>query len=342
VTTVGNDHRFTPVGDMDGVEMHANAIANILQRTFTREVPEWINLVVLCALGALIAPFAAALPLPRASLAAAVLLVAYGVLNIWLYTDHFLVLHFVGPSVGLSLTAFAILIERGLIEEREKRRIQSLLRRYVSPQIASYVMANPQKCFLGGDRVTATVLFSDIRGFTALSEKLTPEQAVARLNEYLQVMANVVFLNEGTVDKYIGDGIMALFGVPVPHDDHARRAVRTALDMQTSLLKMQDQWRAQGLPELEIGIGINTGEMVVGNIGAIERQDFTVIGDSVNLASRVEGLTKELGGRILITEATYALVKDEAEVRGPFEAQVKGKAEAVTVYEVHGWRDARE
>jgi adenylate cyclase len=175
-----------------------------------------------------------------------------------------------------------------------------------------------------------------------MSEKLTPQQVVERLNEYLQAMTDVVFERDGAVDKYVGDCIMALFGIPVPHPDHARRAVATAIDMQAALLKLQAKWRAEGLPLIEIGVGVNTGEMVVGNIGAQQRLDFTVIGDAVNLASRVESLNKEMHTRILITESTYQFVKDEVEARGPLTAHVKGKEEEIVVYEVFGWRTPSE
>ena len=133
---------------------------------------------------------------------------------------------------------------------------------------------------------------------------------------------------------------MALFGIPMPHTDHARRAVAAAIDMQSELLKLQVQWQEQGLPLIDIGIGINTGEMVFGNIGARQRLDFTVIGDTVNVASRVEGLNKDLHTRILVTEATYRYVQEEVEARGPLMAHVKGKEEEIAVYEILGWRGA--
>jgi adenylate cyclase len=173
-----------------------------------------------------------------------------------------------------------------------------------------------------------------------MAEKWTPEEVVARLNEYFQAMTDIVFQYDSAVDKYMGDALMALFGIPVPHPDHPRRAVAAAIDMQTALRELQAQWQAQGLPLIDIGIGINTGEMVVGNIGSKERQDFTVIGDAVNLASRVESLNKELHTRILITAATYEFIQDEVEVRGPLIMHVRGREEEVIVYEVLGWRNA--
>jgi adenylate cyclase len=283
----------------------------------------------------------AACRLSCAALGALGLLIGYLVVNFWLFADYGVWLHLVAPSAAILLTALGGLLERSLTVEREKNRMRGLLRRYLSPQTAEYVLANPDKCHLGGERVTATVLFSDIRGFTAVSEKLAPEEVVARINEYLQAMTQRVFKVDGAVDKYVGDCIMALFGIPVPHPDHPHRAVAAAIDMQSALWELQAHWRAQGLPVLDIGIGIHTGEMVVGNFGMEDRWDFTVIGDAVNLASRVESLNKDLETRILITAATYEFVRDEVDVRGPRTAHVKGKEEEVIVYEVFGWREAQ-
>ncbi len=340
-TTVGNDHRITPVGDMWGPEIHAHAMSTFLQRGTIRHVSGKINLLVLFLLSLAIWPITSFYRLGSAVLSTFVLLLGYIFLNYWLFVDKGIWVNIIGPSIGLLLTSTSIMVFRAWIEEREKKRAQGLLQRYVSPQIAEYVIAHPEKCFLGGEKVVATVLFSDIRGFTAMSEKLSPEQVVARLNEYLQAMTDRVFQHDGAVDKYVGDAIMALFGIPVPYPDHPRRAVACALDMQSALMELQAKWKAEGLPIIDIGIGINTGEMVVGNIGSKDRLDFTVIGDAVNTASRVESLNKDLHTRILITAATYEHVKEEVEARGPIQAYVKGKEEPIIIYEVLGWREGQ-
>jgi adenylate cyclase len=343
-TTVLNDHRLTPVGDMWGVEMHAHAVATLLRqaldphgRSWTAgEAAPWANAVAIVALPALACLLAAVWRLPWALLGTTVLVAGYFAGNAWLFVERGVWLHLVAPCAATIVASLGLLTQRGLTEERAKNRATSLLKRYVSPQVATHIMENPQGYVLGGMGVVATVLFSDIRGFTSMSERLRPRQVVDRLNEYLQAMTVAVFAHGGTVGKYMGDAIMAVFGVPVPHKDHAHRAVAAALDMQTALLKLQEQWRSQGLPLIDIGIGINTGDMIVGNIGSEYRLDFTVIGDSVNLASRVEGLNKDLGTRILVTELTYESVRDEVEARGPLTASVKGKEEPVVVYEVLG------
>jgi adenylate cyclase len=324
------------------VELHGYAVATLLERAFIREPPFGVTVGVVCLMVALVCVLVALCPMVWGTLATVGLLVGYSWLNVWLFVDRGTWLHLASPSVGAALATVAVLTERGLTEEREKRRMRGLLQRYVSPQVAEYILKNPEKCFLGGEEVVATVLFSDIRGFTSMSEKLKPREVVERLNEYLQAMTDVVFIHNGTVDKYVGDAIMAIFGAPVPCDsdaEHALQAVKTALDMEAALLELHRQWRAQEQEPIEIGIGINTGEMIVGNIGARDRLDYTVIGDSVNLASRVEGLAKDLPGRILITESTYELVKDKIAVGQPLTRGVKGKEETTVVYELLGLRE---
>ena len=338
-TTVGNDYRLTPVGLVAGMQIHAHAIATLLQRQFVRGAAPWLNTLVLCLVAAAVCLVVALLPLWRGVLAAAGLLVGYGVLNVLAFVGPGVWLHLVGPAAAAVGVTLGVLAERVVIEEREKKRFRGLLHRHVSPQIAEHIIAHPEACVLGGERVTATVLFSDIRGFTSLSEKLPPEQVVARLNEYFQVMTDIIFRHEGTVDKYVGDAIMALFGVPKPCADHARRAVATAIDMQVAIVRLRREWRTRGAALFDVGIGIGTGEMVVGNVGANERRDFTVIGDSVNLASRVEGLNKTMGSRILICEETFRAVEQDVWARGPLMAQVAGKQDPVAVYEVLGWRE---
>ncbi|HEY0072658.1 MAG TPA: adenylate/guanylate cyclase domain-containing protein [Abditibacteriaceae bacterium] len=341
-TTVGNDFRNTPVGYMWGPEIHAHMAASVLlaaQKNYPllREADASENLFVIVVLSALVCLLAAIWRLQWASAAALILLAAYYVLNFWLFADYRLALHIVAPTAAVVLVMLGMLTERGLSEEREKRRMRNLLQRYVSEAIADYVTNNPEKCYLGGDRVTATVLFSDIRGFTSLAERLSPEEVLNLLNEYMEAMTEVVYRFDGTVDKFIGDGIMAVFGVPAPTENHAYQAVATAIAMQEELLKFHQVWAERGVPLFDIGIGINTGDMVFGNIGSSKRMDFSVIGDAVNVASRTEALNREWGTRILITEATYEAVKDKIRARGPLPAALRGKEEAVQIYEVYGW-----
>jgi len=169
-----------------------------------------------------------------------------------------------------------------------------------------------------------------------MSEKMKPEEVVHILNEYFSAMIEIIFKYEGTLDKFIGDAIMAVFGAPVAHPDDPQRALRTAVEMREELKKLQEKWKGEGRPAFDIGIGINTGEVVAGNIGSSERMDYTVIGDNVNLASRLESLNKEHQTHILISEDTYQKVKDVAKVRPIEPVKVKGKEKEVMIYEVEG------
>jgi adenylate cyclase len=190
-------------------------------------------------------------------------------------------------------------------------------------------------------RSNISIIFSDIRGFTTLSEKLSPEDVVALLNPYLEAMSKVIYKHGGTVDKYEGDAIIAFFGEPVPFEDHAVRALRASLDMRAALDKLRKQWEKEGRPnQIEMGIGINSGEVFVGLLGSAERINYTIIGDNANLASRLQDLTKTYAWPILISESTYQQVKDEFDAEFADAVTVKGKTKPVNVYKVLGRKGA--
>ena len=316
-TKLGNDFRNTPVGVLPGVEIQANAIASVLLAQSGSLPLAWDVsgvvafgiLVVLCALTVFVA--ARFSPI-RGALGALGLLLGYGLVVIVVYVDHGLILHTTGPSVAIVLSALFVFLERGVWEEREKMYVRGLLGRYVSPSVADFILRHPDRCALGGEEVTATVLFADIRGFTALTEQFPPRVTLGLLNDYFQAMSQVVFTHDGMVDKFIGDAIMAIFGAPVPTDDHAARALSAAAQMLERLDELQVRWRGEGLPEIRIGIGIATGTMIVGNMGSEARADFSVVGDAVNLASRLQEINKELGTTILISGATRAACEGAA------------------------------
>jgi adenylate cyclase len=200
-------------------------------------------------------------------------------------------------------------------------------------------MKDPGLGELHNEKRELTVLFSDVRGFTSISEKIPVDELVRTLNEFLSAMVEVIFRNGGTLDKFVGDCVMAFWGAPVRQEDHAERAARTALEMIAELEALNRRWREQGRQELKIGVGINTGEMILGNIGSDRRMDFTVIGDNVNLAARLESSTKELQASIVISEATYRRISGLARVRDLGTIHVKGKDVPIRVYELLGTTD---
>lgn len=336
ISRIKHDFNLTPFGMMPGVEVQAHAVATLLEGRFLREAPPAVNLLLLIALSISAALLASMWRLRRAALFLVLLLPAYFAFNLWTFVERDVFLHLTAPAAAMILTALGVLLERGLAEEQEKTRMRGLLQRYVSPQIADYILQNPELLGRAGKRTQGSVLFADIRDFTALSELLPPEELVSRMNEYFQAMTEIVFRHQGTVSSFVGDAFLALFGVPVPYPDHARRAVDAAIEMESALRELQRGWQAQGQKVFNIGIGVNTGEMVVGDVGSKQLMQFTVYGLQVNIASRVESMNKELGTCILITRATYEAVSETIEVRGPLRAMIKGVESEVEVFEVLG------
>ncbi|OFW27552.1 MAG: hypothetical protein A3H27_13615 [Acidobacteria bacterium RIFCSPLOWO2_02_FULL_59_13] len=322
-----------------GVEIHANVVDNILHDNFLRRgfSEEMTDLGVLLVCGlvmglifVLVRPLISSL----AYVAAVVALLGFVYYEFaangrWLAT--------VLPFVTLSLNYLGVTSYRVLFEEKEKRKVRGAFSQYVAPGFIAQILKDPGRLKLGGEQVELTVMFSDIRGFTSISEKLTPPQLVELLNEYLTAMTEIVFQNRGTLDKYIGDAVMAFWGRPFfDLHDHATWACRAALLMGESLQQLNDGWRLQGKPPLKIGIGINTGPMMVGNMGSHRRFNYTVMGDHVNLGSRLEGLNKEYGTQIILSQNTYEYVESEFVVRELDLIRVKGKSQPVAIYELLG------
>ena len=238
------------------------------------------------------------------------------------------------PALALIFAFVGDLAWKYFVEGREKRQIKKLFSRYVSKDVYDQLVANPSLAALGGARRHMTVLFSDIRGFTTLSEKGTPEDVVSQLNQLFTRMVAVVFEHRGTVDKFVGDMIMALYGAPLDDEDHAEHAVQTALAMIKTLHEMNEVWAREGKPQLGIGIGINTGDMIAGNVGSESIMSYTVIGDAVNLGARLESLNKDYGTLIIISEATRSRLKGRYDIHPLGDVIVKGKSQPVAIFEV--------
>jgi adenylate cyclase len=239
-----------------------------------------------------------------------------------------------GPMLALVFAFVGDLAWKYFVEGREKRQVKKLFSRYVSKDVYDQLVANPSLAALGGGRRHMTVLFSDIRGFTTMSEKGTPEDVVKQLNQLFTRMVGVVFEHRGTVDKFVGDMIMALYGAPLDDEDHAEHAVQTALAMIKTLHQLNEEWARDGKPQLDIGIGINTGDMIAGNVGSETIMSYTVIGDAVNLGARLESLNKEYGTRIIISEATRERLKGRYDIHPLGDVIVKGKSKPVAIFEV--------
>lgn len=268
-------------------------------------------------------------------------------LSILLITSSlaFPLISFVLWQMGLALTYFSNLILcfitfvfnalfgwfKSVIE---KRRLKKTFEHYFSPQVMQEILKNPQRLKLGGQRVTASVLFSDIRNFTTITEKLKPEKLTNLLHEYFTHMSSEILATDGVLDKFIGDAIMAFWGAPIEQKDHADRAVITAINMNKRLKKLQKKWLRIGYPFVDAGIGINSGAVTVGNMGSQDRFDYTVIGDGVNIASRLEGLNKEFKSNIIISQATKDALTIPIKSKFLGEVQVKGKTVPLKIYQV--------
>ena len=316
-----------------GLHMHATLADNILSNHFMTRATGRVDLAVALATGLVAGLLAVLLPVAWAT--AAVVLGAIAIAA-WLTQQvaNGTWMGLVEPLSAASLSLFGGVAWQYFVEGAEKRRVKGLFGRYVSKDVFKQLLDDPAMAQLGGRRREMTVLFSDIRGFTAASEKGTPEAVVLQLNEYFNEMVEVLFRHHGTLDKFVGDMVMGLFGAPVEDPRHADHAVAAAREMTAVLERLNARWRSEGRPTMDIGIGINSGEMIAGNIGASTIMSYTVIGDAVNLGSRIESLNKEYGTRILISQATKDRLTTSIETRLICEVKVKGRDQRVVIYEV--------
>jgi adenylate cyclase len=327
---------FDPV--LPGVFLHANVIDNILHQRylFRNALTKVIDVAIILVFGVVLGLRLPRLNASRSILYSSLLLVGYTAFNVWAFLNLHWILSYVYPGLALVFTSGSIVSYMYLTEEREKKRTKATFQVYLDPLVVDQVMNQPEMLKLGGDRRDLTVLFSDIRGFTSFSEKMAPSEVVHFLNQYFDKMTTIIFEHKGTLDKLIGDAVMCFWGHPIQTRDHALLATVTALDMIRAVEELRPTSVLPGGAVLEIGIGINSGPMVVGNMGSPSRLSYTVMGDNVNLGSRLESLNKYYGTKILISDATYKVIKGRVFCRELDTILVKGKSQAVTIYEPIG------
>ena len=339
------DRHFTPYSrgarseQMAGAEVHANIVETLL----TGRYPRGLTLLAELAYVALILALATVACLRLSVARGAALAAASGVgiaFAAYVAFGFNWVLPVAGPQLGVIAAFLMSLGLRLTGEERERTRIRQIFGRYVSDEVVTKLLSENHRPDLGGEALDVTVLFSDIRGFTSISEKLTAHEVVEMLNAYFTRACEPILAQGGTVDKYIGDAVMAVFGSPVRYPDHAQRAIRAALGMARAAEGfkqwMRDRFPDRGLTEFAIGVGLHTGEAVIGDIGTPKRKEFTAIGDTVNAASRLEGLTKELQCVIVASDATVKSAGEGVKTGRCEELKVKGKADAMRVCEIIG------
>ncbi|MHB1125626.1 MAG: CHASE2 domain-containing protein [Bacillota bacterium] len=320
-----------------GVELHASAVASFLEGNYFHRADPKINLAVLLLAGLVTVVITRRLRpwlglLAAAGVGVGLWLLTYG---LWLKGHYWL--NFVSPLASTTFT-YAVITVGNLIEaELNRRRVQELFGRYVPPEVVSELVKRPEMIRLGGQKQEVTVLFSDIRGFTSYSEGLPPEVVVSRLNEYFTAMTEVIFEYGGTLDKYLGDGLMAVFGVPLPLADHARRALMASMEMNRRLEELNRGWAQRGEKLFKIGVGMNSGPVLVGNIGSPRKLEYTSIGEEVNLAARLESMNKEYKTSIIFSDRTLAYLDPaglELTIEELGEVSVRGMEQPVKIYTV--------
>jgi len=334
VAEVAHDQFETPIGNVFGVEIIADEISTILRNGPLHAAPVWLEaLVALLMMLAFIATRWIQNPLPRNTVSIA-LIVTYIAVASAVYVSGGLVL---SMSYVLLASLFALIIINArfyIAEMGQKALIRDAFGQYLSPRVVSDLVKNPDKLTLGGEEREMTAYFSDIASFSTFSEKMSPSELVYMLNEYLTEMCNIIIGYEGTIDKFEGDAIIAFWGAPAVQKDHARLACLAAIDMNKALGPMREKWMSEGKPPLYVRMGMNSGPMVVGNMGSAQRMNYTMMGDAVNLASRLEGANKAYGSDIMIAESTRVACKDDVDVRELDRIRVVGKSEPVTVYQL--------
>lgn len=345
------DLKNTPFSaNMPGVEKNATVIANILKRDYIKRAPLAVDLLSVALTGI----FTLFIGYRRKALYSSTIFAALTAAMLASNQIAFmsgLRVNIVYPLFTLLVNATFIINYKYFIEEKKARDIRKMFSSYVTERVVDELIRNPEMAKLGGERREITVLFSDISGFTSFSEKHEPEEVVAMLNEYLGAMTDVIFRWEGTLDKFIGDAIVAFWGAPMKQDNHAELAVRCSLHMIKRLGELREKWISEGKTPLTIGIGLNTGEVIVGNIGAEgKKMDYTVIGDHVNIGARVESLTRKFKTDILMTELPLSrimkLVKTSrighVLIKGVGNVVVKGKVKPIKIYEIKSLDPASE
>ncbi len=334
-----NDILFTPLGMLPGVDIHAFNISTILTNKPIFKFSTFFNYLIIYLLIGLISFLVFKLDVKKSSICVFAILTGYSIISILLFLFlDFLILW--GPLIlsGILSVLISNLIKL-LYEESEKKYIRSIFSQYVSPEVVNQLIKSPESLHLGGQKKEVTIFFSDIRSFTSLTEKYPAEQIVEQLNEYLEIMTAPIFDYKGTLDKYVGDEIMAIWGAPLNQENHAELAVSCAWKQLENLKALQTKWKNEKKPLFDMGIGINSGTVIVGNIGSSTQKDYTVIGDAVNYAARLEGLTRNFSTdshicRLIISDTTYNYVKHMCKVKSLGVQAVKGKSIKSQIYEV--------
>lgn len=335
-----DDTYFTPASKklkMYGVAIHANVIQSLLDDKIYSRVSQTIGSLLILMVGLLAYFMMERVRAKWAILIMVGFLVAYSVAFVIIFLTLNILLPYIYPILTIIALYIFSVVSQYLKERKERGRVTGIFGRYVSKSVVQEILSSKEEIKVGGIRKDITLMFVDIRGFTSMSEKMEPEDIIIMLNEYLDLCSRAVFAFEGTIDKFIGDGVMSIFGAPIEQKDHPERAVRAALQMQKESVKLAEGLQERYGRSVSFGIGLNSGPAVVGNIGSHDRLDYTAIGDTVNLAARLESNAKP--GQILLSKETYERVKAIFKVTPLEPIKVKGKEKLVEIYQVEGELD---
>ncbi|MBB6480009.1 CHASE2 domain-containing protein [Spirochaeta isovalerica] len=337
-----HDRSLTPVESstgLYGIEIHANIVNTLYTGRYLREIPGMVNLLILLLLSA--AGSLAFIHLrPLAGLiTAAAAVVLFSFLAFFLYTSMGTIVDIFNPLLIIFITWLGAVLYNYLIVEREKAHVRRTFSRYVSAEVVNNILDSGNAIELGGELREVAIFFSDICGFTSMSEKMPPDEIVEMLNEYFTDMTDIIFQYGGTLNKYIGDAIMAIYGAPVAMVDASERALKACLDMRSRLERFNRDRAEKGKPPIRIGMGIHSGKVLVGNIGSPRQMEYTVIGDAVNVCSRIEGLTRDFETDLLISDELFQKVGHLVEVETMAPVAVKGKSDKIIVHKVTGLKE---
>lgn len=346
------DQKSTPLSaNMSGVEKNATVAANILANSFLRQGSISANMIMVLTSGSAMLMIGLRSSALRSTLGFLAIGAIIIIVNQALFSSQGVILNLFYPLGNTLVGSFSLIAYKYLVEEKSARQLRTMFSSYVTPIVLDELIKNPEVAKLGGQRREVSILFSDIRGFSSFSEKKAPEDVVEMLNEYLEAMTDVVFHWEGTLDKFVGDAVIAFWSAPLPQSDHAERAVRCSLHMLQRLEELQAKWQQEGKESLDIGIGLNTGEVVVGNIGAeSKKMDYTVIGNHVNLCARIESLTRRYNNRLMVSEQLLAKIRTVIDTNGfghmvvkeVDKVTVKGISQPVSVYSIEPGKHAEQ
>jgi len=339
VTEIGiADRRPTPVdADFPGVMLHATVAGNILQKNYlTRDARSiWVDVLLVCFLPFLLVWLIARFRKPYMHLLLLAGVITFvSLLFYWFVNSQAIIISLFYPLFSAFIGYIFYQLYYVLVSHKHSKFLRGAFSSYVSPNLVNRLIAEPERLSLTGEQKEITVLFSDVRGFTTLSEELGPKKLVAIINDYLGPMTDIVMEQEGTLDKYIGDALMAIYNAPLDVENHAGKAVQSSIDMFHSLDQLNIGFKQVYGVELAIGIGLHTGQAIVGNMGSAKRFDYTAMGDTVNLGARLEGQTKTYGVEIIVSDSTCELLDESFLVRQLDRIKVKGKTQAVTIYQV--------